>query len=108
MAGRARTHQFLIKWKGIPEAENTWEPDDQVHAPQLVKTYHRQNPLEAKRGRASTRSVIRILSTLQCLPTDQSIKTASRPCRPDPLLLYNLRASRERTSLATPPPSSPT
>ncbi len=39
-SGRARTLQYLIKWKGYPEADNTWEPADQVHAPHLVKAYH--------------------------------------------------------------------
>src|SRR6266704_2789696 len=43
--GRARTLQYLIKWKGYPESDNTWEPADQVHAPELVKAYHRQAPL---------------------------------------------------------------
>ncbi len=89
--GRARTLQYLIKWKGYPEADNTWEPADQIHAPQLVKAYHRQSPLEDKRERASTRSVIRILSpAYQCLPTDQSTRVSSRQCRPDPLLPNNL------------------
>ncbi len=48
-AGRARTLQYLIKWKGYPEADNTWEPADQIHAPQIIKAYHRQHPLEDKR-----------------------------------------------------------
>ena len=39
-SGRARTLQYLIKWKGYPEADNTWEPADQVHAPHLIKAYH--------------------------------------------------------------------
>ncbi len=38
-AGRARTLQYLVKWIGYPEADNTWEPADQVHAPQLIKAY---------------------------------------------------------------------
>ncbi len=37
---RARTLQYLVKWIGYPEADNTWEPADQVHAPQLIKAYH--------------------------------------------------------------------
>ena len=28
--------QYLLKWKGYPESVNTWEPADQVHAPDLV------------------------------------------------------------------------
>src|SRR5216684_8542178 len=47
---RARTLQYLVKWVGYPEADNTWEPADQIHAPQLINTYHQQHPLEDKRG----------------------------------------------------------
>jgi chromodomain-containing protein len=47
-SSRARTLQYLIKWKGYPEADNTWEPADQVHAPDLVAAYHRSNPLEVQ------------------------------------------------------------
>jgi integrase-like protein/chromodomain-containing protein len=50
-SGRARTLQYLIKWKGYPEADNTWEPADQVHAPDLIATYHRSNPLEVPHKR---------------------------------------------------------
>ena len=39
-SGRSRTLQYLIKWKGYPEADNTWEPADQVHALELIKAYH--------------------------------------------------------------------
>src|SRR5713226_7280102 len=90
--GRARTLQYLIKWKGYPEADNTWESADQTHAPQLIKAYHRQHPLEDKRGRTNARSTIRTLSLiLQCLPTDLSTPATSRPCRPDLPLPSNLQ-----------------
>ena len=39
-SSRTRTLQYLIKWKGYPKADNTWEPANQVHAPHLVKAYH--------------------------------------------------------------------
>ena len=39
-SGRSQTLQYLIKWKGYPEANNTWEPADQVHALELIKAYH--------------------------------------------------------------------
>ncbi len=38
--GRSKSLQYLIKWKGYPESDNSWEPADQVHAPDLVKHYH--------------------------------------------------------------------
>ncbi len=31
-SGRARTLQYLIKWVGYLEVDNTWEPADQIHA----------------------------------------------------------------------------
>jgi hypothetical protein len=38
--GRKRTLQYLIKWKGYPESNNTWKAAGDVHAPDLVKAYH--------------------------------------------------------------------
>ncbi len=31
--GRRRQLQYLVKWKGYPESDNTWEPEDHVQAP---------------------------------------------------------------------------
>jgi hypothetical protein len=44
--GQRKTLQYLIKWKGYPESNNTWEDADQIHAPVLIKLYH-QAPLQA-------------------------------------------------------------
>src|SRR6266436_4213816 len=38
--GRSKRLQYLIKWKGYPKSDNSWEPADQVHTPDLVKHYH--------------------------------------------------------------------
>ena len=43
--GRSKKLQYLIKWLNYPEADSTWEPADQVHAPKLIKAYHRHTPL---------------------------------------------------------------
>ena len=43
--GRSKKLQYLIKWLNYPEADNTWEPADQIHAPELIKAYHRHTPL---------------------------------------------------------------
>src|SRR6267142_5123169 len=49
--GWSRTLQYLIKWKGYPESDNTWEDTDQIHAPDLIKLYHQDNPLRRIKGR---------------------------------------------------------
>ena len=43
--GCSRMLQYLIKWKGSPESNNTWEPADLVLAPDLLKQYHKHRPL---------------------------------------------------------------
>src|SRR6267142_3788460 len=43
--------QYLIKWKGYPKSDNTWEDADQIHAPDLIKLYHKGNPLQKIKGR---------------------------------------------------------
>jgi Chromo (CHRromatin Organisation MOdifier) domain len=38
--GRHKVLQYLIKWKGYPESDNTWENANQIHTPILIKLYH--------------------------------------------------------------------
>jgi Chromo (CHRromatin Organisation MOdifier) domain len=49
--GRCKTLQYLIKWKGYPESDNTWEDTDQIHAPILIKLYHQTSPQDNLKGR---------------------------------------------------------
>ena len=37
-----KKHQYLIKWKGYAKAHNSWEPEENVNAPELVKNFHQQ------------------------------------------------------------------
>jgi Chromo (CHRromatin Organisation MOdifier) domain len=48
--GWSRKLQYLIKWKGYPESNNTWEDANQTHAPDLIKLYHQTNPLQRIKG----------------------------------------------------------
>jgi Chromo (CHRromatin Organisation MOdifier) domain len=41
--GWCKTLQYLIKWKGYPKSDNTWENTDQIHAPMLIKLYHQKD-----------------------------------------------------------------
>jgi len=40
--GRQRTPQYLIKWKGFPDSDNEWVREEHMHAPELIKAFHRR------------------------------------------------------------------
>src|SRR6266403_2578184 len=61
--GRSKHLQYLIKWKGYPESDNSWEPADQVHAPDLVKHYH-----SAVKDQSANFSAARDQSDIQTKP----------------------------------------
>jgi Chromo (CHRromatin Organisation MOdifier) domain len=92
--------QYLIKWKGYPDADNTWELADHVHAPALIQTYHWRNPLEVseqdKRGQKKHKvSICSLKSFLQ-----QHYSSLIITCLPSP------PTSMLTSSLTPPPPSS--
>jgi len=68
--GRRRQLQYLIKWKGYPSTDNTWEPAENVHADELVKGYHQHHPLDPVKRIAGqgTKRLIRALLTPVSLP----------------------------------------
>ena len=49
--GRSKRLQYLIKWKGYPESDNTWENAADVHTPNLIKQYLKCCPLQKIKGR---------------------------------------------------------
>jgi len=36
--------QYLLKWKGYPEAENTWENKEDVFVKELLEEFYQQHP----------------------------------------------------------------
>ena len=113
--GRQRTLQYLIKWKGYPEADNTWENRGDVFAEQLIRQYHQTHPLKDKRKTSSRRVDIRSISSKWPLPPlhmSPSSLTTKSP-RPSPFLhapsifprRSHLPMSQEWNCLPRSPPS---
>jgi Chromo (CHRromatin Organisation MOdifier) domain len=50
--GKNKGLQYLLKWKGYPEADNAWELEDQLNAPDLLKQYNRHHNLNSIRTQA--------------------------------------------------------
>ena len=64
--GQHKTLQYLIKWKGYPTSNNTWEPTSNMHAPEIIKQYHQRCPLWDKSKQKSSR--VNSISTTSLLP----------------------------------------
>jgi len=41
--GRGRKKQYLIKWKGYPDSDNEWVDARDVHAPEVIREFKKQN-----------------------------------------------------------------
>ena len=66
---RVRNHlEYLIKWKGYPESDNSWEPLSHIPARGLVKEFHRRHPTNP-----SSRRRIHTVSFIS--PSDQPLWT---------------------------------
>src|SRR5229473_889303 len=61
--GKSQTLQYFVKWKGYPESNNTWEPAQNIHAPDLLKKYHQRYPLQDKKGEKPRRKASSQLRT---------------------------------------------
>src|SRR5712671_7832429 len=106
--GRRKTLQYLIRWKGYPSSDNTWEPVDNVHAPEIVKQYHQRCPLEDKSKKKSSK--VNSISTASLFPLQLwlSLKKSSKPplsSTSSPPPTVQLRTTV--TSTRTPTPFSP-
>jgi hypothetical protein len=103
--GRNRTLQYLVKWKGYPESDSTWEPARNIHAPEAIKAYHRKTPMTSIK-RLLTRQQTPITlhpgvlpseptsplalhyPQIPCLPPRSPLTPHSYPC-PHPLILLH-------------------
>src|SRR5713226_1463182 len=77
--GRSRMLQYFVKWKGYPESDNTWEPVQNIHAPDLLKKYHQRYPLQDKREKKPKRKVS---SQLRITALCRTLRTNPLPVNP--------------------------
>jgi hypothetical protein len=77
--GKGKTLQYLLKWKGYPHADNTWEPAGQVHAPALIESYHKDRPLTQPHKRRGLRTRTTILLPHPKLPCPTRLSTSPQP-----------------------------
>jgi Chromo (CHRromatin Organisation MOdifier) domain len=69
---KSRTLQYLIKWKGYPLSDSTWEDETQVFAPDLMRTYleqYKRGRLQRKKGRHLNPAILQCLVSPCKLPS---------------------------------------
>jgi hypothetical protein len=52
--GKKKTLQYKIRWKGYAPAHDSWEPANQVHAPELVKRYEMEMKTRSSQKKNAT------------------------------------------------------
>jgi hypothetical protein len=96
--GKKCNLQYLIHWKGYPDADNLWEPADQVSAPLLVTKYHCRNPLGEAQMYKNPRQQRKVAICFTLLPTQQC---------PQPPSIALLSPSPKLVNSSSPTPTSP-
>jgi len=106
--GRRRQLQYLIKWKGYPSSDNTWEAAQDVHADDLVKKYHRRHPLESP-GHKAGQGTAKLIHTLRSFVTTPSppreikswlLHNKTSPIKPFPRNPPMLKSSNNKQSIS--------
>jgi Chromo (CHRromatin Organisation MOdifier) domain len=57
--GRGKKLQFLVRWKGFPSSEDSWVPESDLSAPDLLENFYTTHP-RAPRGLLSRHSKRRV------------------------------------------------
>ena len=104
--GRNKKLQFLIRWKGYAPSDDTWEPADSVHAPDLVKEYKQRMPGFHINSDPDNSSRSITLSPLWHPSQPGSLEP--HPHRPRHLVPSSFTTSTQSTSTCRPLPTDPT
>jgi transposase InsO family protein len=90
-----RKLRYLMKWKDFGAEHNSWEPWDNVHAPELVTEFHRRHPGATRRIRTVEFSSIKfrpVPPTIApgCRFSEGGVDVRGRPVHTVPFSVYTV------------------
>ena len=81
--GHKKERQYKVHWKGYSDAQDTWEPEKNIHAPELIEWYHQSIRTNIRRARVQNKPNMVSESHLLipgALPTIPKPKSAVTDC----------------------------
>ncbi len=95
---------FLVKWKGYPTSDNSWEPRENLHADRLIMEYNKKKQRQAEPKKKGVKS--RRARTEELIPFSSQqhshLHTHNMSAHSAPITSANLVATRSVTPVSAP------
>ena len=56
--GPKKKKQYRVQWKGYSRAHDTWELEENIHAPELIRQYHRAEGTSIRAAKVSMTDIM--------------------------------------------------
>ncbi len=101
--GQGCKMHFLVKWKGYPMSDNSWEPRENLHADKLIAEYNKKKQKQAepkKKGVKSRRA--RMEEIIPSSPKHSPLHTHHMSACSAPISSAAMEATRSPTPVSAP------
>ena len=96
-----RKLQYLIKWKGYSDAHNSWEPKENVNAPELLASYHEQNLIAIRASKLNPKKDIRRTLSLESAECTQNQGTLPLSNKHPHMLIRSIETSKANSRMSS-------